>query len=317
MMEKRILGGTGISVSRLCFGALTIGPLQANLTLENGADIIARAIEKGVNFIDTAELYGTLPMIRRAMFNTGKKDLVIATKSYAYSVETAEKSLKKALKEINRDYVDIFLLHEQESDLTLKGHWEAVEYLIRMKEAGHIRAVGLSTHYIAAVKAANKVPEIEILHPLINVRGLGIQDGSAEEMIGHLKTAKASGKGIYGMKPLGGGNLIPHAAECLKWALGQDCLDSIALGMQYPEEVDANIAFFETGSFPESSTTALQSRKRRLLIHDWCCRCGSCVDRCKSHALILGEKKAEVDVEKCILCGYCSAACPSLCIKVI
>lgn len=317
MMEKRILGGTGISVSRLCFGALTIGPLQANLTLENGADIIVRAIEKGVNFIDTAELYGTLPMIRRAMFKTGKKDLVIATKSYAYSVETAEKSLKKALKEINRDYVDIFLLHEQESDLTLKGHWEAVEYLIRMKEAGHIRAVGLSTHYIAAVKAANRVPEIEILHPLINVRGLGIQDGTAEEMIGHLKTAKASGKGIYGMKPLGGGNLISHAAECLKWAVGQDCLDSIALGMQYPEEVDANVAFFETGSFPENSAKALKSRKRRLLIHDWCSRCGSCIDRCKIHALTMGEKTVEVDGEKCILCGYCSAACPSLCIKVI
>lgn len=316
-MEERILGGTGISVSRLCFGSLTISPLQANLTTEDGADIIARAIEKGVNFIDTAELYGTLPMIRRAIFQTGKKDLVVATKSYAYSIQTAEKSLKKALKDLNRDYVDVFLIHEQESDLTLKGHWEAVEYLIRMKEAGYIRAVGISTHYIAAVKAANKLPEIEVLHPLINVRGLGIQDGTAEEMLRHLQIAKTSGKGIYGMKPLGGGNLIPQAAECLKWAIGQDCLDSIALGMQYPEEVDANVLFFETGEFPDSCVSELQSKKRRLIIHDWCCRCGSCLDKCKSQALSLGEKTVEVDPDKCVLCGYCSAACPSLCIKVI
>ncbi len=316
-MEQRILGGTGISVSRLCFGALTIGPLQANLTLEAGADIIARAIEKGVNFIDTAELYGTLPMIRRAMYQTGMKDLVVATKSYAYSAETAEKSLKKALKALNRDYVDLFLIHEQESDLTLKGHWEAVEYLIRMKEAGHVRAVGLSTHYIAAVKAANKVPEIEIIHPLINMKGLGIQDGTAAEMLSHLETAKALGKGIYGMKPLGGGNLIPQAAECLTWALGQNCLDAIALGMQYPEEVDANVAFFESGSFPENSSLALQTKKRKLMIHDWCCKCGSCIGKCGSHALRLGDKSVEVDPDKCILCGYCGAACPSLCIKVI
>lgn len=316
-MEQRILGGTGISVSRLCFGALTIGPLQANLSVEAGADILARAIEKGVNFVDTAELYGTLPMIRRAMFQTGKKDLVVATKSYAYSTQTAEASLKKALKALNRDYVDLFLLHEQESDLTLKGHWEAVEYLIRMKEAGHIRAVGLSTHYIAAVKAANKVSEIEVIHPLINMKGLGIQDGTAEEMLRHLETAKALGKGIYGMKPLGGGNLIPQAAQCLAWALSQSCLDAVALGMQYPEEVDANVAFFESGSFPEDSGLALQTKKRRLMIHDWCCKCGSCLDKCKSQALSMGEKMAEVDTDKCVLCGYCSAACPSLCIKVI
>lgn len=316
-MEQRILGGTGISVSRLCFGALTIGPLQANLPLEDGAAIIARAIDRGVNFIDTAELYGTLPMIRRAMYQTGKKDLVVATKSYAYSEHTAEKSLKKALKELNRDYVDLFLLHEQESDLTLKGHWEAVEYLLRQKAAGHIRAVGISTHYIAAVTASNRIPEIEVLHPLINIRGLGIQDGTATEMLKALTEAKGLGKGIYGMKPLGGGNLISQATECLTWALGQDTLDAIALGMQYPEEVDANVTFFETGSFPEAAREALQGRTRRLMIHDWCCKCGACIDKCKSQALTLGEKTAQVDPDKCVLCGYCSAACPSLCIKVI
>lgn len=316
-MEQRLLGGTGISVSRLCFGGLTIGPLQADLSPEAGAAVLARAIEQGVNFVDTAELYGTMPMIRRAMHSTGKKDLVVATKSYAYSTETAEKSVQKALKELNRDYVDIFLLHEQESPLTLKGHWEAVEALIRLKEKGHIRAVGLSTHYVAAVKAALRVPEIEVIHPLINMQGLGIQDGTAAQMLEQLEAARALGKGIYGMKPLGGGNLIARAAECLRWALDQDCLDAVALGMQYPEEVDANVAFFETGSFPPAAAEALQHRSRRLMIHDWCHGCGACVDKCKSQALSLREGRAQVDAARCVLCGYCSAVCPNLCIKVI
>ena len=316
-MGQRLLGGTGISVSRLCFGSLTIGPLQANLSLEEGANVIAHAIEKGVNFIDTAEIYGTMPMIRRAMFQTGKKDFVVATKSYAFSIETAEKSLKKALKELNRDYVDLFLIHEQESDLTLKGHWEAIEYLIRMKEAGHVRAVGISTHYIAAVKAANRHPEIEVIHPLINMQGLGIQDGTVSEMLAQLQMAKENGKGIYGMKPLGGGNLISSAAQCLSWAIAQESLDSIAVGMQYPEEVDANTAFFETGEFPDSSAAALHEKPRRLMIHDWCHGCGACVERCKNQALGLKDGKAYVMSERCVLCGYCSAACPNLCIKVI
>lgn len=316
-MEQRQLGGTGISVSRLCFGALTIGPLQANLSQEAGAAVLAAAIERGVNFVDTAELYGTMPMIRRAIYTTGKSDLVVATKSYAYSVETAENSVRKALKELNRDYVDIFLLHEQESGLTLKGHWEAIETLIRLKEKGHIRAVGLSTHYIAAVRASLRVPEIAVIHPLINKAGLGIQDGTAAEMLEQLEVAKSMGKGIYGMKPLGGGNLIASAEDCLRWALAQPCLDAIALGMQYPEEVAANTAFFDTGRFPEAMAAALQSRKRRLMIHDWCHGCGACLEKCKSQALSLQDGRAQVDASRCVLCGYCSAACPNLCIKVI
>jgi aryl-alcohol dehydrogenase-like predicted oxidoreductase len=61
------LGNTGINVSKLCFGGLIIGPLQANLPSYQGAQIILKAIELGVNFIDTAELYGTYPHIREAL----------------------------------------------------------------------------------------------------------------------------------------------------------------------------------------------------------------------------------------------------------
>ena len=87
-----------------------------------------RAIDCGINFIDTADLYETYPFIKALLKD--KKDLVIATKSYAYDISTAEASLERALRGIERDYVDIFLLHEQESALTLKGHYEAIEYYL-------------------------------------------------------------------------------------------------------------------------------------------------------------------------------------------
>ncbi|HPU21418.1 MAG TPA: aldo/keto reductase, partial [Thermoclostridium caenicola] len=80
-MEYRFLGKTGIKVSRLCFGALVIGPLQRNLSVEEGAAVIEEALRLGVNFIDTADLYDTYPYIRRAIERSGIRP-VIASKCY-------------------------------------------------------------------------------------------------------------------------------------------------------------------------------------------------------------------------------------------
>ena len=66
-MEYVELGKTGLKVSRLCFGALVIGPLQKNMPVEDGAAVIRAALERGVTFIDTAELYGTYGHIREAL----------------------------------------------------------------------------------------------------------------------------------------------------------------------------------------------------------------------------------------------------------
>lgn len=54
-----MLGNTGIEVSELCYGTLTLGPLQAQISARDGADAIRFALERGVNFIDTAHTYGT------------------------------------------------------------------------------------------------------------------------------------------------------------------------------------------------------------------------------------------------------------------
>jgi aryl-alcohol dehydrogenase-like predicted oxidoreductase len=316
-MDYNVLGKTGIRVSKLCFGALTIGPLQANLSLKEGASVIRHALDRGVNFIDTAELYRTHGHIREALKNRGRDDVVIATKSYSYSNETAEKSLSMALKELGRDYVDIFLLHEQENEYTLKGHYEALEYFIKMKEKGYIRGVGISTHNVAGVRAATNMDEIDIIHPLINKNGLGIMDGTVEDMANAIKSAKDKGKGIYGMKPLGGGNLLSRIDDCFDFVLNLPFLDSIAVGMQREEEVIANVCRFNGQPIPEEIKSKLSKKNRKLHIDFWCKRCGRCVKACKSNALSIQNDKLIVDREKCVLCGYCSSYCPEFCIKVV
>ena len=218
---------------------------------------------------------------------------------------------------MNTDYVDIFLLHEQESEHTIRGHYEAVEYFLEMKEKGYIRNVGLSTHAVDGVKGALKYKELEIIHPLININGLGIQGGTVDDMVSALNDAHNLGKGIYGMKPLGGGNLLKNFQQCFDFVLNLPVLDSIAVGMQSREEIDVNVSIFEGKKINESSLEKIKAKERKLLISQWCRGCGICVERCGQNALRMVDSKVVVDHSKCILCGYCSEACPHFCIKVI
>lgn len=310
------LGNTGLIVTRLCFGGLTVGPLQANLTLAEGARVIRYALERGINFIDTAEFYQTYPYIREALRGFAG-EVIITSKSYAHTAEMMEKSLRKALRALNREVIDIFLLHEQESILTIRGHWEALEFLVRAKEKGYVRAVGISTHHIAAVRAAADIPEIEVVHPLLNRAGIGIADGTAEEMAAAIADLANRGKGIYGMKPLGGGHLIGDVPGALSYVLENPHLHAIAVGMKTTDEVDINLAYF-TGQAPAPELVSrVRNIPRRLLIESWCAGCGTCTDHCSTDALAVVDGKATVDMAKCALCGYCGAYCPNFCIKIV
>ena len=314
-MEKRILGRTGIEVSRLCFGTLTMAPMQQNLPPDEGARLLIYAYEKGVRFLDTADLYDTYPHIRRAL--TAAPDYIVSTKAYCYDEKTAREALERAYRGLGRDYVDIFMLHEQESYHTLRGHEEALEYLTRQKESGHIGAVGISTHYAGCVKAALRFPAIDVIHPLINIEGIGIQDGIREDMERYVNDAHANGRGIFAMKPLGGGHLISSSYEALKYVIDAPWADSIAMGMQSFREIDANVAMFEGAPEAQELMEKLSGRERRMMVHDWCEGCGRCVKRCGQHAISLVNGMAQVDQAKCVFCGYCARVCPQFCIKVV
>ena len=311
-MEYVKLGSTGIVVSKLCFGTLTISPLQRNFDVETGAALIKSAYGMGVTFFDTAELYGTYAHLKRAAADC--PDAVISTKSYAYDEKTAAKSLDKARRELGREMIDIFMLHEQESAHTLRGHSAAIEYFLRKKEEGVIRAFGVSTHFAGCVHAAARHGGIDVIHPIFNKRGIGVVDGSADDMEKAVVAAHQAGIGIFAMKPLGGGHLCGAAKEALAYAADSPYVHAVAVGMQSEEEIAANCAFF---SGDRDSAVSCDKKKRELMIHDWCTACGCCVDVCQNGALRLKAGRIEIDQERCVFCGYCGAACPDFAIKVI
>lgn len=314
-MQYHRLGNTDLIVSKICFGALGIGPLQANLPLQQGSEIIKHALEQGINFIDTAEMYQTYPYISVALKNF-HKDVIISTKSYAYTAEMMRSSFDKARRALNRDYIDVFLLHEQENMYTIKGHREALEMLLELKSKKLIKAVGISTHHISGVKAALELPEIDIIHPLLNYTGLGIADGGREEMEQVVTTAVEMGKGVYTMKALGGGNLMLQVEQALKYAFSLP-VHAVAIGMKSLDEVDYNIEFMQKGIVGENLKNKVISQSRKLMIESWCQRCGKCVERCSQESLTLTPNGIYVDEKTCLLCGYCASVCSDFCIKII
>ncbi len=311
------LGRSGLSVSRLCFGTLPMGPIQANLPLDEGMELLAEAFFEGITFWDTAELYDNYHYLRQAIKRI-KTLPVIATKTYAYSAEGARGSLEKARRELDLDIIPIFLLHEQESALTLKGHEPALDFLLNSKEKGLIQAVGISCHTIAAIKAAIDFKGIDVIHPLVNYKGIGIKDGSLAQMLEAASQAEKEGIGLYAMKILGGGHLIQEACKAIEFVRELDFIHSYAIGMTSIYEVQANLAMINGRDVPDDLKNKITRKQRNIIVESWCSGCGLCVEQCPQKALQLDEigLHAVVDKSRCIFCGYCGAYCLDFCIKI-
>ena len=313
------LGARGPWVSRLCFGTLTMGPLQRGLSPEEGARLLCVAAEQGVDFVDTAEIYGTYPHIALAL--RSHPNLVVCTKTYAHDEAGAAQALQRAQDELGRRFIDIFLLHEQESEHTLRGHEGALRYFARMKAEGVIGAIGISTHHVAAVRAAIPFARafggLDVVRPILNRDGLGIADGTRAEMEEACACAQESGMGVFAMKPLGGGHLLDAPQSAFAYVLSRPYVDAFAVGMQNDAEIAYNVAVCR-GEAPSAGVrAACKQVERRLLVHDWCTGCGACAARCNQHAITVVEGRAQVEDTRCVRCGYCAAACPQFCIKVV
>ena len=312
-MKYSLLGNTGINVSALCFGSLTMGPLQNGLPPEEGGSLLLEAFEAGVNFVDTAQLYQTYPHIRWALKRFGG-EVAVATKTYAYTLEAASQALEEARSGLGRDVIDIMLLHEQESGHTLRGHAEALDFLLSEKAKGRIRAVGLSTHAVAGVDAAVSAG-LDVVHPLLNLSGLGILDGSREDMEAAVLRAREAGLGIYTMKALGGGHLFARAAEALVYAMRWG--HSLAVGMKSRLELASNLYFWEHGHFQPDNEEILLRQSRQIFIEDHCDMCRRCILACKAKALVPQGFRVSWNKSSCVFCGYCAAHCQEFCIKMI
>ncbi|NLZ91568.1 MAG: 4Fe-4S dicluster domain-containing protein [Clostridiales bacterium] len=318
-MKTNTLGNTGIEVTELCLGALPMGPLQKDLPLEECTRVVETAIKRGITFIDTAQMYKTYAPIREAIKRTGIRP-VIASKSTASDYEGMREAIEEALEQLDVDCVDIFLLHAARADTEVFDvRAGAIECMKEYKSKGRIRAMGISTHnaQVVALTAARR--DMDIVFPLINKTGMGILDGTVQDMKKAILESHAAGKGIYLMKVLAGGNLVDNYTASIEFARSLKGYHSIAIGMVSPEEVDFNVAYFDGNYDPKKIPTVKGYSKRYQVFSAICKGCRACVAVCPNFAMEFDEekKKAYIKKEKCLTCGYCSPVCKEFAIRLV
>jgi aryl-alcohol dehydrogenase-like predicted oxidoreductase len=325
-MKRNELGHTGLYVSELSLGTLILSKLQARLTIEESALIIKKALDLGINFIDSGTSYATQEHIREGL--KGAKDkVVISTKTRQKTYDLARKDFENSLRELGRDTIDLYQLHIIESAQDLAERRGVLEFLLECKQRGLIRAIGASVHNVEPARAIVAEPEIDVIFPILNHKGLGIMDGSINDMIQVCHRAEARGMGIMVMKPLGGGHLRKSAREAFDFIQRLGIADSICVGMKSIPEVECNVNLIEGRNVSREILAQLETVSRRIIINHLCKGCGNCLEACAQGALSIDvstanigpEKKGQavVDRDKCILCGYCVEVCPAFSIRVV
>lgn len=315
-MNLIALGQTKLNVTPVGFGVLTIGPWQMNLPIPEGASILRYAIDQGINFLDGAQYYQTYPYIKKALRGL-QKEVIIASKSLSCTYEGMKSAIEEARHEMDRDYIDIFMLHEVREGLDWMNRSAAWEYLQEAKSEGLVKAIGLSTHHVDVADFASSVQEIDVIFPLINFRSMGIRNnlssGTKEDMAAAILKASLVGKGVFGMKVFGGGNLTGEYQEAIRYVRDLPGINSIMIGFGHFEEIDRIIEMME-GTIDPNYIPEISHKKIRIDQGD-CISCLACIRRCPNHALFLNaEGKADVNHNLCITCGYCAPMCPVLAI---
>lgn len=311
-MKKNRLGKTGLEVTPVGFGVLTVGNTQLNLSIEDGANVLRYALEKGINFLDTAQYYETYPYIKKALKGTNFEP-IIASKCLDHSYDEMKFAIEEARRELDRDVIDIFLMHEVRSDPDFENRAGAWEYLQEAKVKGLVKAIGVSTHHVDVAERVANIGEMDVLFPLINFQSLGIRNGlepgAKEDMAEAIKKAALADKGVFAMKVFGGGNLTGHYLEALDYVRTLDGISSMMIGFGYGDEIDRIVEYVE-GTIDPAYTPDISKKRIRIDQGD-CEGCGACIERCPNLAIFRNTKGlAEVDHTICLTCGYCAPKCP-------
>jgi aryl-alcohol dehydrogenase-like predicted oxidoreductase len=243
------LGNTGLKVPRVAFGTGSGGwkkaSNQTRLGTKKFVELSQYAYDKGIRFFETADMYGSHPYVGEALKVLPRDKVTILTKVMTYDhegwykVEPFQTSLDRFRKEIGTEYFDIFLLH-----CMTNGEWTTefrkyMDDLSKAKEKGIIKTVGISCHNMEAMIEAANNPWVDVLLARINHQGPKM-DGTPDQVMKVLETARKNGKGVIGMKVFGMGELIQNdqREKSLNYVIKSGNVHCMTLGLESREQVD-------------------------------------------------------------------------------
>lgn len=319
IMDKMLIGSTGIEACRLGLGGI---PLQ-RISEEEAIEVVCYALDKGIDFVDTARNYSTSEArIGKALKESGK-EVTVSSKSILRTADGIRKEIDKSLKELQIDYIDIYHCHSVATDEDYKrviAPDGALAGLIKAKEEGVIGHVGISSYNVDVMEKAVDDNLFETI-----MVGFNIVEPIAYKSV--IPKAMKKKTGIFTMKPMAGGVIgIPELA--LRWALSfPDLL--VITGMETKEQVDKNWAVHEGSfGFTDEEKQQIVSLNKQFE-NKFCHRCGYC-EPCavnipiykmlsiKNMVKIQGPQiLTSPDFEdvlerakSCIQCGDCLIRCP-------
>ncbi|MCU0917472.1 MAG: aldo/keto reductase [Planctomycetes bacterium] len=245
------LGATGIKTTRIAQGTGWNGGGRSSehsrLGQEAFTKLVRHSIDQGIAFVDTADLYGTMPYLGRALKGVPQDKYIALSKIWPreeyWNMPSggAIKEVDRFRKELNRDVLDICLIHCMTDSAWPTTYARIRDELSELKQKGVVRAVGVSCHDVSAIKAAAALPWTDVILARINNVGKEAQmDASPEEVAPILKQARANGKVVLGMKIFGAGQLTgPEQKDAsLKYVFQNGLVDAVTIGMLKPQEVD-------------------------------------------------------------------------------
>jgi myo-inositol catabolism protein IolS len=182
MTEKTRIGRTELFVNPIGLGTNAVGGhnIYPNLNEETGKQVVRTALDKGINFLDTAFIYGperSEQLIGEVIREKGnREDVVIATKGAHKFVDDKvvfdnspvflTAAVESSLKRLQTDYIDLFYIHFPDVN-TPKD--EAVGALKKLKDEGKIRAIGVSNFSIEQLREANKDGYVDVIQDEYNL----------------------------------------------------------------------------------------------------------------------------------------------------
>lgn len=237
------LGKSGVKVSLVGMGTGSHGSGQASnqtrLGVEGFTRVVRHALDRGIRFFDVADQYGSHVYLKEALKGVDRDRYVIQTKTHATNAADAKSHLERYRLELGVDHIDIVLLHCMQRNGWPQENKGSMEYLMKAKEEGIIRAHGTSCHGMDPLRTAAKNPFVEIDLARINPEGK-IMDGAPDAVASELEEMHNAGKGVIGMKILGEGAFKePERRDAsLRYVLGLGTVDAFIIGFESPAQID-------------------------------------------------------------------------------
>ena len=317
-MDYRVLGKTGLQVSRMGFGGLPIQRTDENACRE----ILVKLADLGVNYIDTARGYTVSEgYIGKSL--AGMRDkFILATKSMAKDKASMERDIEISLQNLQTDHIDLYQIHNpnREGYEQIIAPGGALEALLEAKAAGKIGHIGFTNHYAEMIELVLQEDWVEtVMFPY------NIVETQGEKL---LRLCKEKNVGFIAMKPLAGG-AIEDARIALRYIASCEGVDVIIPGMDVPEQVQENYDAIMDSAPLSQEEQAKITAIRKDLGENFCRRCNYCAPcsvGIKIPTIFLFDgyltryglpdwaKERYETLDKhasdCIVCGDCEKRCP-------